>query len=113
MTRTWSVPSTNAICISPSASSSTPRRSIRRIGRIRSGGRGGDLRAGVPLRLEELAELLACRLQRDARHDRLEEAEDDELARILGRDPAAFEIEQLGLVDRADGRRVRRSPAVG
>ena len=46
------------------------------------------------------------------RDDRLEEAEDDELARLVGRDAAALEVEQLGLVDRADRARVGRAAAV-
>ena len=119
-TRTWSVPSTKTIFISPSATSSTPRRSIRLIGpaslrqrirrRQRGGGRGG--RARVPLRLEQLAQPVAGGLERDPRDDRLEEAEDDELAGLVGRDAAALEIEELGLVDRPDRRRVRRPAAV-
>ena len=40
--------------------------------------------------------------QRDPRHDRLKEAEHDELACLVGRDAAALEVEELRLVDRAD-----------
>src|SRR4029079_18529172 len=39
------------------------------------------------------------------RNDRLEEAKDDELARLVGRDAPGLEVEQLGLVDRAHGAR--------
>ena len=60
-------------------------------------------RAGAPAR----------RLERHPRDDRLEEAEDDELARLVGRDAAALEVEELALVDRADRARVGRAAAVG
>ena len=69
--------------------------------------------AGVPLRLEQLAQPVLRVGQRDPRDDRLEEAEHDELARLVGRDAAALEVEQLGLVDRADRAGVRRAAAVG
>ena len=114
------MPSTKTIFIAPSATSSTPRRSIAphratggpaRISGVRRPGRGG--RARVPLRVEQLAQPVAGGLERHARDDRLEEAEDDELARLVGRDPAALEVEELGLVDRADRRRVGGAPAVG
>ena len=56
---------------------------------------------GIPLRLEQLAQAVLGVGERDAGDDRLEEAEDDELARLVGRDAAALEVEELGLVDRA------------
>src|SRR5690242_12319194 len=108
MTRTWSVPSTATIFISPSARSSTASRSRRLTGATGAGaasgrgcgGRSGGGRGGarVPLRFEQLAERLPGRLERHAGDDRLEEAEDDELAGLLGIDPAALEVEQLALV---------------
>src|SRR3954454_15035182 len=97
MTRTWSVPSTTTIFISPSAISSTASRSMRLIGAPVLAGsrrrRGRHARRpGIPLRLEQLAQRVLGRRERDARHDGFEEAEDDELARLLGRDPAALEV---------------------
>ena len=109
-TRTWSVPSTQAIFIVPSGTSSTPSRSIRLTRR-----RSPRLRAdtGVPLVLEQGPQAVLGIGQRHARDDRLEEAEDDELARLVGRDPAALEVEQLGLVDRPDRAGMRRAAAIG
>src|SRR6185369_4907232 len=131
MTRTWSVPSTTTIFISPSATSSIASRSIRLIAvpplsgsrpppirRVAAAGvvarsrRCQTLRAGEPLRLEQLAQPIALGLDRDARDDGLEEAEHDELAGLVGRNAAALEIEQLALVDRPDGARVHRPTAV-
>ena len=63
--------------------------------------------AGRPLRLEEVAQVVLGLAQRDPRHDRLEEAEHDELARLVRRDAAALEIEELRLVDRTDRAGVR------
>src|SRR3990172_4961483 len=101
---TWSVPSTKAICIVPSGTSSRARRSIRRTPRSASG--GGAARPGVPVRarrpllLEELTEpLLGC-LERDPRDDRLEEAEDDELAGLVRRVSSGPEVEELSRIDR-------------
>src|SRR4051794_28153964 len=126
MTSTWSVPSTQAIRISPSATSSVPRRSIRlivsprRAGAVArevvgaSGSGAGDVvGAGRPARLEQLAQAILGRRQRDARDDRFEKPEHDELARLVGRDAARLEVEQLRLVDRADGARVHGPAAVG
>src|SRR5215212_3016316 len=86
ITRTWSVPSTKTIFISPSATSSTPRRSIRLMGargrrRTSPGSGGGCDRGGalVPLLGEELAKPFPRRLERDPRDDGFEEAEDDHL----------------------------------
>ena len=62
----------------------------------------------APLRLEQLAQAILGICQRHARHDRLEEAEDDELAGVVGGDAAALEVEELGLVDRTDRAGVRR-----
>src|SRR4051794_21634500 len=118
MTRTWSVPSTMTIRISPSPTSSTPRRSIRLIGTVvrsasptSGGGACGD-RALIPLRGQQLAKSLPGGLEGNARDDRLEETEDDHLAGLVRPDPPALEIEELGLVDRPDGRRVGRPAAV-
>src|SRR6187551_1084870 len=92
MTRTWSVPSTQAIFISPSPTSSTPRRSMRLIAARPWGGEpavwgagrpgasdvveasggghaGHAVGAGGPLGLEQLAEAGLGRGERDARHD--------------------------------------------
>src|SRR5487761_2201683 len=65
-----------------------------------------------PFRLQERPEPLALRLERDAGDDRLQEAERDELARLVRGDPAALEVEQLGRVDRPDAAGVRRPLAV-
>src|SRR6478752_5308230 len=128
-TSTGSVSSTQTMRISPSPSSSTPSRSIRRVvtgamvpvevggsGRsgAPSGGRGPVARGRGrdPLRLEGLAQAIPRILERDAGDDRLQEPEDDELARLVGRDPAALEVEQLRFVDRANGRAVHGAPAV-
>src|SRR3954447_14510988 len=118
MTTTGSTPSTQTIRISPSASSSTPSRSMRRVVTGRSFarlGRGLAPRAGArfPLRLERLAQAVLRVLERHPCHDGLEKAEHDELARLVGRDAAALEVEQLVLVDRTDGRAVHRAAAVG
>src|SRR3954452_10292474 len=97
-TSTGSVASTQTIRISPSASSSTPSRSIRRVltaamvagatsvieGAARgSGGCGAVAGTGGrgPLRLERLAQTVLRVLERHACDDGLEEPEDDELAR--------------------------------
>ena len=64
--------------------------------------------------LEQPAQPILGLRERDAGHDRLEEPEHDELARLLGRDAAALEVEELGLVDRARRTRSARrggSPA--
>src|SRR5256885_9858016 len=116
MTRTWSVPSTTTIFISPSAISSTPTRSMRLTDELRGeASRRGRCarahRAGVPFRLEELAQRVLGGHERHPGDDRLEEAEDDELAGLLGGDAAAFQVEELGLVDRTDRRRVGRATA--
>ena len=47
-----------------------------------------------------------------ASDDRLEEAQDDELARLVGRDAAALQVEQLCLVDRTDRRGMHCPPAI-
>src|SRR6185369_11280541 len=118
ITRTWSVPSTTTIFISPLAISSTPTRSIRLTDEpegsaSRRGCGARAQRTGVPLRLEQRAQRVLGGHERHTGDDRLEEAEDDELAGLLGRDPAALEIEELSLVDRSHGRRVGRPPAIG
>src|SRR4029453_10916457 len=127
MTSTWSVPSTQTICISPSAISSTPIRSIRLIVQPRPPGAvatevveasGGGLacdpvRAGDPLLLEQLAQAVLGRCQRDSCDHRLQETEHDDLARLVRRDATRLQVEELGLVDRADGTRVHRTAAVG
>src|SRR5215216_6769510 len=121
ITRTWSVPSTTTIFISPSATSSTPSRSIRLIPESRvaaaqvvvgSRGRRG-CSTGVPLLLEQVSQAVALGLEGDAGDDWLEETEDDELASLIGRDAPALEVEELRLVDRADGAGVSRPTAVG
>src|SRR4051794_16675823 len=118
ITRTWSVPSTKTIFISPSPTSSTASRSIRLIGargRPASRASGGGLDRGrplVPLVGEELSEPLARGLERNPRNHGLEESEHDHLAGLVRADPAALEVEELALVDRADGRGVRRPAAV-
>ena len=66
-----------------------------------------------PLLLEQAAQSLLSLGQRDARHDRLEEAHDDELARDLARQTAAHQVEDLGLVDRTDRARVAGATDVG
>ena len=63
--------------------------------------------------LEQVAQAILGVGHGHARDDRLEEAEDDELARLVGRDPAALEVEQLALVDRADRAGMGRAAAVG
>src|SRR4029079_6371907 len=70
---------------------------------VLAGSRGRRaLRAGRPLRLEQLAPPIARRTERNARDDGFEETQDDELARLVGRDAAALEVEELRLVDRSD-----------
>src|SRR5829696_5507477 len=136
MTTTGSVWSTQTMRISPSGSSSTPSRSMRRVvtaamvpatawlrgGRLaggtrtaRSGGRRPVARAEArdPLFFQRLAQPVPGVLERHARHDGLEEPEHDELARLVRWDAPALEVEQLRLVDGADRRRVHRAPAVG
>src|SRR5829696_1596346 len=136
MTTTGSVWSTQTMRISPSGSSSTPSRSMRRVvtaamvpatawlrgGRLaggtrtaRSGGRRPVARAEArdPLFFQRHAQPVAGVLERHARHDGLEEPEHDELARLVGGDAPALEVEQLRLVDRADRRAVHCPPAVG
>ena len=57
--------------------------------------------------------MLLRRLERHPGHDRLQEAEDDELAGLVGRDAARLEVEELSRVDGPDRRRVHRPAAVG
>src|SRR5215203_6193757 len=114
MTSTGSVWSTQTIRISPSASSSVPSRSMRRVtramvaagasggsGRVSGRGRGAFARGEPcrPLGLERVAQAVARILERHAGDDGLEEPEDDELARLVGRDAPALQVEQLVLVD--------------
>src|SRR5438309_6878641 len=91
-------------------------RSIRLIEGVRAVGSSGRWcgRRGprVPFRLEQLPQFVLRLGERHARHDRLEEAEDDELPSFVGRDAAALEIEELRLVDRPDGAGVGRAAAV-
>src|SRR5262245_21825549 len=114
---TWSVPSTKAIFIVPSGTSSTASRSTRRATPTtpRRAPRGSVRRldAGRPLVLEELAQVVPGAVERHPCDHRLQEAEDDELAGLVRRDAAALEVEQLGRVDRADRRRVRSPATVG
>src|SRR5450759_2705286 len=105
-TRTGSVPSTQVISIVPGATSvaaptSNWRINVRapRAGRC-SRGRRVLVAALRPLRLQEPPEPLALGLERDACHDWLQEAERDELAGLVRRDPAALKVEQLGRIDR-------------
>ena len=58
--------------------------------------------AGGPFLVEQLAEAVAGAVERHLRDDRLEDPQDDELARLVGVDAAALELEELGRVDRAD-----------
>src|SRR3954462_13109601 len=118
---TGSVPSTQAIFIVPSGTSSRPIRSIRRsawsgcaasVTRTRSG-RGRNDRAAGPLVLEEVADAVLDVGQRDPRHDGLQEAQDDELAGLVVGDAAVLEVEHLALVDRPDRRRVGGAAAIG
>ena len=76
-------------------------------------GAGSRARPGIPFLLETLAQAIASLRQRHARDHRLQEAEHDELAGLIRRDPAAFEVEELGLVDRADGARMGSAAAIG
>src|SRR4029078_10703952 len=100
ITMTWSVSSTKAIFIVPSGTSSSARRSTRRVtrGRLRRASRRGGvgLEAGGPLVLEQLPKGRARGGEGNAGHDGLQEAEDDELACLVGRDAPALEVEQLG-----------------
>ena len=66
-----------------------------------------------PLRFEQRTQAILRLRQRDARDDRLEEAEDDELARHVARHAAAHQVEDLGLVDRPDRARVGCTSDVG
>ena len=54
-----------------------------------------------------------ARPQRHSGHDRLQVPEHDELARLVGIDASALQVEELGLVDRADGAGMSDAPAVG
>ena len=99
-----------------SVSSLLPRRAgavAREVVEASGSGARDAVGAGGPAGLEELAKAVLRRRQRDARDDRLEEPEDDELAGLVGRDAAALEVEQLRLVDRADGARVGRARQSG
>src|SRR3954469_19805522 len=88
-----------------------PRR--RRGGRcVSRGGDGPRADAGLPRLFEEVAQTIPCLRDGYARDDRLEEAHDDELARLVGRDPATLEIEQLALVDGTDRAGVGSASAV-
>src|SRR6185295_14484194 len=98
--------------IVPSWTSSTPTRSMR-LTRVSRGGVGPATHARVPLGLELRAQAVPRLGDRDSRHDRLEEPEHDELARLVRWDATALEIEQLRLVDRPDRARVRGAAAVG
>src|SRR3954452_5099548 len=114
MTRTWSVPSTQAIDIVPSGTWSTPRRSIRLTQPpVSRGGVAPGHDPGIPLGFEHLAQADLGVRERDAGNDWLEEPEDDELPRFVGRDAAALQVEQLALVDRPDGARVGGAAAIG
>src|SRR4051794_30369515 len=101
---TWSVSSTKAIFIVPSGTSATATRSTRRVTRSRRPKRSprsdrrepsrrgaGRLEAGGPFRLEQVAQVVAGGVERDARDDRFQEAEDDELSGLDRRDAATLE----------------------
>jgi hypothetical protein len=104
-----SVASTCTICIVP-VGQVLQHTNVYLAHRPRRRRRGRCLR---PLGLEQLAQPLLRAGQRNARDDRLEEAEHDELARQVARQAAAHQVEDLRLIDRADRAGVGCSPDVG